>query len=112
MRVTNGRSPFQEGNIRALGIEDFFSVIVVSEVVGLRKPDAAIFNAALDLLNVQPHEAVFIGDNPDADIVGAQAAELKGIWKRSQRWSGCEDADAVCQHLMELPEMIRQMSLV
>ena len=86
-----------------------FSAILVSEAVGLRKPDAAIFNAALKSLNVQPHEAVFIGDNPNADVLGAQAAGLKGIWKRNQRWSGCEEADAICQNLMELPAMIAQM---
>ena len=60
--ITNGRSPFQERNISALKIQHFFSTVLVSESVGLRKPDADIFRRALSALNTSAVEAVFVGD--------------------------------------------------
>ncbi|MEL6353637.1 MAG: HAD family hydrolase [Cyanobacteria bacterium J06627_28] len=104
--ITNGRSPFQEGNIWALGIESFFSVILVSGAVGVKKPDVRIFEQALKALNARPETSVFIGDSPLADIKGAQQAGMKAIWKVSPRWERCDYADATCENLLELPDII------
>ena len=107
--ITNGRSPFQEGNIRALGIESFFSVILVSGAVGVKKPNAHIFEQALQALNAQPETSVFVGDSPLADIKGAQQAGMKAIWKESSRWDGCDYADTFCKNLSDLPEIIASL---
>ena len=67
--VTNGRSPFQERNIEALNIQSFFSTILVSEAVGLRKPAPEIFNRALKEVahqseqEIRHDEVVFVGDS-------------------------------------------------
>lgn len=66
--VTNGRNDFQLGNIQALGITNFFSVILVSETEGVRKPDSEIFMRALRKLDVDPKLGVFLGDHPLNDI--------------------------------------------
>lgn len=78
--VTNGRSPFQERNIVALGIEHCFSVILVSEAEGVRKPEPEIFLRAAQRLGVRVEEVVFVGDNPQADIAGAQRCGMRAIW--------------------------------
>lgn len=104
--ITNGRSPFQEHNLQSLGIQSFFAVTLVSEAVGLRKPDAAIFEQALDSLDVQASEAVFVGDSPESDIAGAQRANMKAIWKYNAYWKACKYADATCVDLRELPEIV------
>jgi len=69
--VSNGKSPFQERNFNALGVSDLFNVVIISEAVGYRKPEKEIFELACKRLNVLPEEVVFVGDNPEADIDGA-----------------------------------------
>ncbi len=108
--ITNGRSPFQENNIDALGIIDYFQTILVSEAEGVRKPDAQIFQRALHRLDVAASEAVFVGDNPTADVAGAQAVGMKAIWRYCAQHPSCKFADAVCHELSELPSLIQELN--
>jgi putative hydrolase of the HAD superfamily len=77
-------SPVIYKSLRKVGISKFFNAVVVSEEVGWRKPSSRIFQAALNKLQVQPHEAVYIGDSPIEDIKGAKDAGLKTIFIPSQ----------------------------
>jgi putative hydrolase of the HAD superfamily len=108
--ITNGPSPFQEKKIEAMGIAPYFSAILVSTAEGVRKPDAEIFRRALLRLGVEPHEAVFVGDNPKADIAGAQAFGMKAVWKRVDYWQ-CASADAVVEDLTRLPAIVQQLEV-
>ncbi|MBA3471362.1 MAG: HAD family hydrolase [Herpetosiphonaceae bacterium] len=56
------------------GLTSFFSAVVVSGAVGLRKPNPAMFELVLDRLGVTAAMSVMIGDNPTEDMRGAQAA--------------------------------------
>ena len=76
--ISNGTSPFQEHNFKALGFGSFSSVIV-SEAVRLRKPDPAIFQLACKQLDVELFEAVYVGDNIEVDVDGAKNAGLEAI---------------------------------
>ena len=67
-----------------MGISDFFNNIVVSEEVGWRKPSAYIFQYAINRLQIQASEAVYIGDSPNEDIKGAKQAGLKTVFVPSQ----------------------------
>jgi HAD superfamily hydrolase (TIGR01549 family) len=71
-------------SLRAVGINDLFNVVVVSEQVGWRKPSNHIFQYTLNKLQVQAGEAVYIGDSPNEDIKGAKQAGLKTIFVSSQ----------------------------
>ncbi|MFQ5772673.1 MAG: HAD family hydrolase [bacterium] len=62
-----------------LALSKYLDVIVDSEQIGLRKPDAGIFEFALDQLNVTPHTALYVGDMYDVDVLGAQKAGLTPI---------------------------------
>lgn len=77
--ISNGKSPFQEHNFQALGLEPYFSSVIVSEAVGLRKPDPAIFQLSCQQLAVELSEAVYIGDNKVVDVEGAKNAGLQAI---------------------------------
>ena len=46
---------------------------------GKTKPHASIFRAVLDLLEVEPHEALMVGDSVDDDIEGARAAGMRAV---------------------------------
>jgi HAD superfamily hydrolase (TIGR01549 family) len=71
-------------SLRAMGISELLHVVVVSEQVGWRKPSNYIFQYALNKLQVQAGEAVYIGDSPNEDIKGAKQAGLKTIFIPSQ----------------------------
>lgn len=108
--VTNGKSPFQERNIRTLVEYRFFDSIFVSEAVGLRKPDKAIFVLACESLNAEIEESLFIGDNPVADISGAKQAGMKTIYVPTEKSAdNCSDADAVVINLDELPAALDKL---
>lgn len=70
--ISNGKTPFQEHNFYALGLSEYFSLVVVSEAIGLRKPDPEIFMYACKQFNCRPSDCIFIGDHPKADIEGAK----------------------------------------
>jgi HAD superfamily hydrolase (TIGR01509 family) len=76
--LTNGWSPLQEMKIaQALA---FTGEILVSDEIGVRKPAAAAFEKLVAALGASPAECLYVGDNPAADVVGAQAAGLRGVW--------------------------------
>jgi FMN phosphatase YigB (HAD superfamily) len=58
---------------------------MVSEADGVRKPDPEIFLRAAAQLETGADEVVFLGDNPQADIAGAQRCGMKAIWSPGGR---------------------------
>ena len=54
-----------------LNFHHLFDHVVTFEDTGERKPSPAPFRRALDLLHVEPHEAVMVGDWAERDVVGA-----------------------------------------
>lgn len=78
--VTNNLVSEQTRKLKDLGIEKFIDVMVTSEEAGVTKPDAIVFQMALDRLNVLSDETVMIGDSWNGDIVGADKLGIKTIW--------------------------------
>ncbi|MCK5576740.1 MAG: HAD-IA family hydrolase [Dehalococcoidales bacterium] len=62
-----------------LGLTPMLDVIVTSGDSGYAKPQPEIFHKAVEQAGVQKHEAVFVGDQYEIDVVGATRAGLKGI---------------------------------
>ena len=106
--ITNG-SARQWRKIEALGLDTRTSCVFVSETFGVKKPDPAIFHAAADCLGISPSEILFVGDNPAADIGGAQAAGMAAAWlHRGQVWPAelTAQPDFVIGLLAEIPAII------
>ena len=80
--VTNGPADMQHGAVRAVGLESFFKHLVISgdAAVGVRKPDPRIFGLACEGLGAQPAETVMVGDNLEADILGALACGMQAVY--------------------------------
>jgi putative hydrolase of the HAD superfamily len=78
--VTNNLQVEQEEKLRTLGMAHLVDALVVSETVGVAKPDPAIFHAALRQLGRAPSDAVMLGDSWAADVLGARAAGVAAIW--------------------------------
>ena len=58
----------------------YFERVVISVEVGWRKPRPEIFLKALKLLNLDPGDALYIGDNYYADVVGAKSVGMDVVW--------------------------------
>ena len=65
---------------------------VSSGVHGKVKPSPSIFKAVLELLGVEPSEAVMIGDSPEDDVAGAEAVGIRGLLLDREGKLGREDA--------------------
>jgi FMN phosphatase YigB (HAD superfamily) len=61
------------------GLARHFAAVVGSGTEGLHKPDPAFFHRALERLNVTPEQAIFIGNDPDLDILPARAVGMRAI---------------------------------
>ena len=97
-------------NVQALGIEHYFETILVSEKEQCRKPEAVIFERALAQMGVDAETAVFVGDNPEADVRGAQKVGMRGVWKQTAHWGSCPHADAKIDDLMDLLNVVKGFS--
>jgi putative hydrolase of the HAD superfamily len=84
--ITNGGAARQRQKLAALGLADAFDAVLISGAEGVRKPEAEIFRRALARCRVGAAETVFVGDHPQADIVGALGAGLTAIWKYVPYW--------------------------
>lgn len=107
--ISNGRTPFQEHNFYALGLTEFFSSIIVSEAVGLRKPDPAIFLLSCQQLGVKPQDCIFVGDNELADIQGAKAVGMKTIFFHSDPSISTAAADQNLHHFRNFLEILKRL---
>jgi putative hydrolase of the HAD superfamily len=107
--VSNGHETLQWSTVRALGLEAYCSAVLISESEGVRKPDPVIFQRAVARLGTTVERAVFVGDNPVADVAGARAAGLRAVWKRDPVWPTPAEADATIDDLGELPALLSRL---
>jgi len=77
--LTDGPERAQCSKLDALGWEDLVDATVVTGTIETRKPDPRAFEAILAALSVDPGEAVYVGDKPEADVEGALAAGMKAV---------------------------------
>jgi len=77
--VVSNWSPRLPRVLGMLGLFGDFDAVLTSAIVRLEKPDAAIFLRAAELLGVSPQECVHIGDHPEKDVIGAQAAGASAV---------------------------------
>jgi polyol permease family len=66
--------------LRRDGLDQFFSVIILSEEAGIEKPDEEIFRRALEQAGVPADRAIHVGNRLDNDIRPAQRLGMKAIW--------------------------------
>ena len=74
--ITNGYIDSQRGRLDAAGLTRYFDPILISEEVGVAKPDVQIFEMALDQLDLCPEEVLYIGDSISHDREGCVKAGI------------------------------------
>ncbi|WP_028241434.1 HAD family hydrolase [Stutzerimonas azotifigens] len=103
--LTNGNA-----DVRRLGLADYFRFTLCAEELGVGKPDPRPFREALGRAGVAPEAALHIGDHPNDDIAGAQAAGMRAVWFNPGRraWPDQPPADAEITRLAELPALLER----
>jgi len=76
--ISNRDQPFQE-LLQEHGIGQFFDFSLAAGEVQVWKPDPGVFEHALRRANLSPQDAIYVGDNYYADVVGARRAGLKPV---------------------------------
>ena len=66
--------------IHGLGLRPFFEGVLISGELGYRKPHPSVFRNLIDLLGVKKHQILYVGDDPEPDIMGARKAGLQPVW--------------------------------
>jgi putative hydrolase of the HAD superfamily len=69
--ITNGFKEVQHQKLEKSNIKKYFDIIVTSECVGVKKPNPKVFEFALEQVNSPAQQCVMIGDNYEADVMGA-----------------------------------------
>ncbi|GAC1382622.1 MAG: HAD family hydrolase [Ktedonobacteraceae bacterium] len=78
--VSDAQSAYAVPELRAVGLLNYFKPIIISGDYGYRKPDARLFQKALETLQVRPEQALFLGNDLYHDIFGAQQVGMKAIF--------------------------------
>jgi putative hydrolase of the HAD superfamily len=81
-------APAAEGLIEYLGLGPFFEAVVISGEVGVCKPNPTIFDQLVDALGVEKSKMIYVGDDPDSDIMGAAEAGIQPVWMTYVRDNG------------------------
>lgn len=106
--VTNGDHGQQAAKLRALGLDGV--PLYASSEIGISKPDRAIFLHACESLDVDPGDAWFVGDNREADALGAKRAGLHGVWLDRGGDPDARSRPARAATLLDVLEWIKELS--
>jgi HAD superfamily hydrolase (TIGR01509 family) len=100
-----------DGTVRsiltALGLGSHLEFVLDSGELGVEKPDPRIFRIALERANVEPAEAVYVGDLYSVDVLGARSVGMAGILLDPAGYWGARDCPAV-RGLLEACRLVLQ----
>jgi putative hydrolase of the HAD superfamily len=100
--ISNGFKESQKLKIAGSNLAGYFQHIIVSEDVGVNKPDKAIFEYAINLAGTNKGESVMIGDSLEADIYGALNFGMDAIYFNPFNAPKPDDVPVQITHLKEL----------
>jgi 2-haloalkanoic acid dehalogenase type II len=76
--LSNRDQPFSD-YLTALGLQGYFELILAAGEVKSWKPDPAVFRHAIERMNLEPSQTMYVGDNYYADVEGARNAGLTPV---------------------------------
>ncbi len=100
--------------LNRLGLKDYFCEIVSSEINGKTKPDRELFEYMLDLVGKPAKNVAMIGDNPKADMIGANQVGIHSIWLKRGKYhyyshSNESKAELTIHNYLELVDKLSQI---
>ncbi len=104
--ISNGNGDQQRRKLHHLGLADRFVCVVISEDLGVWKPNPEIFRAACKEAGASPEDCVYVGDSLLVDARASQAAGMRGIWLNRNSLPASNAGVPVIRSLSELPTLI------
>ncbi len=104
--ISNGFKETTLTKMHVSGLNPYFTNVIISEDVGINKPDRLIFEHAINKASAKVYESVMIGDSLEADIRGAQNFGMKAIFFNPLK---AQKPDDVPQQIHHLEELLHQL---
>jgi putative hydrolase of the HAD superfamily len=96
--------------LRDFRLDAYFADIVESSVVGVRKPDPAIYRLGVEAMGLPAGEVLVVGDSFSKDVVPAKQAGCHVAWLQGEGWGGEETdeslPDVIINTLASLPAIV------
>jgi len=101
--ISNGNA-----SIHRIGVGHLFRFAHSAAEAGVAKPHPHIFQQALQKVAIPAQQAVYVGDDPVRDIIGAANAGLRTVWfnPAGQAWPGGQKSDAIISNINQLETCI------
>lgn len=106
--LTNGQQAQQEAKLKAIGLVDFFEGCLAIGTVEALKPDPRAFEQLCRLLECEPDEILFVGDDIDIDVRASNNVGLRGVWLNRDELQTPDDVRVQIQTLGELRTLLQR----
>ena len=90
-------------------LDDYFDYYINAVDVMARKPDRKIFDAFCQRFDIEPQACLYVGDDPEYDVVGAREAGMQTVWvnRSNSDWpQQFQPAEAEISNLHQLLELL------
>lgn len=104
--LTNGSVDIQAKKIARLRLSQYFDKVIISGSLGIHKPDPRVFDISLKEFNLQPFEAVHVGNSLYDDIAGAKKAGWHTIWTNREEKIISDSSVRPNWEIKGLPELL------
>lgn len=104
--LTNGFKEVQYRKLKNIGLDSYFKAVFTSDTIGYVKPMPAFFSYVIDAVRVKPVECVMVGDDLQADILGAKQVGISGIYFNPNKSPHREKIDHEISALMEISKIL------
>ncbi len=104
--VTNGFDSIQARKMASSGIDHYFEHVVTNERANAKKPDPQIFEYALNAAKAQKSESIMIGDNWEADVMGAQRFGIDAVFYNPEGRLFDQKPTYDIRHLLALKDIL------
>ncbi len=101
--ITNGFEEVQHIKIKNCRIDHYFDRVITSELAGFKKPDVRIYEYSMNVTNSTAATSLMIGDNMEADIIGAREAGIHQVYFNP---SGQQHAEKITYEIKNLKELM------
>jgi REG-2-like HAD superfamily hydrolase len=109
LAIVSNFEAWLEDLLGSLGVRDRFGVRVISGREGVEKPDLRIFELALERLSIEATDAMYVGDNPEFDVMPAATLGMTPVLiDRHGRYPDAEGTRIA--DLRELPSLVRAVA--
>jgi FMN phosphatase YigB (HAD superfamily) len=97
------------------GLDGVFTWVITSADAGARKPSSRFFDYALARCGCAPDDVLFVGNQLNTDVAGANAAGIRSVWLAGEAYRSDDDRPCAAsptytiERLADLPALVRQL---